>query len=350
LARIIFGPPADDGRRHLRGVVARLLPVVLGVCLVVACSGSKTPKPVATTGTAAPAATTPAAVARPTVRVLTIPTAGAGSGGTAPTRTATPPSAATPQPSATPAPAGPCQADREAVRTLADPDGALVSLNPAATRIGDLARQTPPRLLGDLPGRSRVAPLELQTYAFTANVSGAQLLANGAIQVSLVDPQDAAAKLTIELPDPAGPCAKFTELGALGRMKAARDAFVAAFGQPPEGGVKSLSGSVQVAGTGFFSTGASQQRFGATAVELAPVISFQVAGAPPQPTPTTPAAAGGHTWYTSGAEFTGLYYCDDDPGWKQIPATALRAYASVDAVKNANPVKRLNKSCADSSH
>jgi hypothetical protein len=61
-----------------------------------------------------------------------------------------------------------------------------------------------------------------------------------------------------------------------------------------------------------------------------------------------PAAAGGHTWYTSSAGNAKYYYCDLDDGWKTLSTKTLRQYSSEEellAEWGTKRVKHANSMC-----
>ncbi len=165
-----------------------------------------------------------------------------------------------------------CGVQRWAVKTLTDADVGFVDFTPVATTVADLVAHPEP---DSRPPNSRVAPVELTTYTLTANLVEAKLEPDRDIHLVISDLNDPEQTMIVELPD-APNCAPDADPHLIRQMQAARDAFIAALGEPPSRSWMALSGRAQITGVGFFDFIHGQRGIARNGIELHPVLRFQL--------------------------------------------------------------------------
>ena len=163
----------------------------------------------------------------------------------------------------------PCGVGRWSVKTLSDDDAGRVDTTPKPQTVAALGALPPP---DDFPDTHRVAPTELQTFTVTARAVGLSLEDDGDVHMVLADLDDDTKTMIVEFPD-AEAC-----LGALTsrfapEMRSAREALVAAYGEPTTD-FMDLTGTVTVTGVGFFDFPHGQFGVAPNAIELHPVLAF----------------------------------------------------------------------------
>src|SRR5262249_55958465 len=118
-------------------------------------------------------------------------------------------------------------------------------------------------------------------YTVIAEAVEAGLEHDSDIHLVIGDPSGEEPTMIVEFPD-ADNCATGADPGLRAKMKAARDAFVSAFGLPPAPQPHkappfvSLCGTVQVTGVAFFDRLHNQNGVAENGIELHPVLDFQV--------------------------------------------------------------------------
>jgi hypothetical protein len=159
-------------------------------------------------------------------------------------------------------PASGCGIERWAVKTLTDPGANQVDLTPKDTTVADLTGIPAPSQPTD-----RVAPTETTTWRLSVHMQAFKQEADSDIHLALAD--DAGRTMIAEFP--ADGCDSGSV--AQGRIKQARDAFVAACGQPTAS-YQSVTGDATIAGVGFFDRIHGQRGVAPNGIELHPVIAF----------------------------------------------------------------------------
>jgi hypothetical protein len=247
-----------------------------------------------------------------------------------------------------------CGVERWPVKVLADTDVASVNFDAVQETVADLVALPAP---DSLPGHNRIAPVELTTYALTANLVEARAEDDGDIHLVIADPTTADTMI-VELPD-ATDCALTTDFGLVVQMQSARDDYVATFGLPSRERFTGISGTALVVGVGFFDFLHGQTGVAPNGIELHPLLGFMLLSQPdatppaPVPAPAPPPAAApaapasAHTWYTSSASNSTTYYCDDDPEWRTLSPRNLQSFPTVAALLAVYPSKHLHRPCRD---
>jgi hypothetical protein len=247
-----------------------------------------------------------------------------------------------------------CGVERWPVKVLADADVAGVDFNAVQETVADLVALPAPDVL---PDTNRLSPVELTTYAITANLIEAKLEDDGDIHVVIADPATSDTMI-VEIPD-AAHCALTTDFGLVVQMQSARDDYVATFGLPSRERFTRVSGTALVVGVGFFDFLHGQAGVAPNGIELHPVLGFMLLGQPaPSPVPAAASAApppalapsatsGTHSWYTSSASNATTYYCDDDPEWRTLSPRNLQSFPTAAALNAVYPNKHLHRPCLD---
>jgi hypothetical protein len=174
-----------------------------------------------------------------------------------------------------------CGVERWAVKTLADPAGRRLSLFPSPTTIRALRKKQVPGYVG----LRRQRGVERTTFRVRASLVEMKLEADSDIHLVIADPKNSRATMIAEFP--AASCMAGASPKAKTRMRRARNAFVAACGEPSTS-FKRLSGTATISGVGFFDRIHGQTGVARNGIELHPVVSFTAAtcrGAPAPPPP-----------------------------------------------------------------
>jgi hypothetical protein len=173
-----------------------------------------------------------------------------------------------------------CGKERWDVKTLTDPDASQVNLVPQVAAVADLI---------DLPApvqpTSRVRQ-EFNTYQLTGTITLAKLEADNDIHMVLTD----ADGRTMIIESPCRDCAQNSIVHD--QIATVRQTVEAQFPTAASGGVENTSIPVTVTGVAFFDRLHGQDGVAPNGIELHPVLSFVVAGAPAAP---PPAGAGNAT-------------------------------------------------------
>jgi hypothetical protein len=171
-----------------------------------------------------------------------------------------------------------CGRERWDVKTLTDPDASQVNLTPQVATVADLI---------DLPapvqptGRVRQ---EFNTYQLTGTITFAKLEADNDIHMVLTD----ADGRTMIVESPCRDCAQNSIVHE--QIATVRQIVEAEFPTAATGGVENTSVPVTVTGVAFFDRLHGQDGVAPNGVELHPILSFVVGGAP-----ATPRSAGAGT-------------------------------------------------------
>lgn len=181
-----------------------------------------------------------------------------------------------------------CGRERWDVKTLKDPDAAQVNLTPQTATVADLIHLPAP-----IMPISRVAQ-EFNTYQVSGTITLAKEEADSDIHMVL---RDGANTMIVEASYP--DCAQNSPVQA--QIATVRQAVEAQFPVAAAGGREdNLSVDVTVSGVAFFDHLHGQDGVAPNGIELHPVLSFEVAGAPspaapaaPAPSAPPPAVAGG---------------------------------------------------------
>jgi hypothetical protein len=176
-----------------------------------------------------------------------------------------------------------CGVERWAVKTLADPAGRRLSLNPTTTTIRALRKKQVPGYVG----LRRTRGVERTTFRVRASLVDMKLEDDSDIHLVIADPRDSRATMIAEFP--AASCMAGASPKAKTKMRRARKAFVAACGSPSTS-FKRLDGTATISGVGFFDQIHGQTGVAPNGIELHPVISFTgvTCGRAPVPPPVGP--------------------------------------------------------------
>ena len=175
-----------------------------------------------------------------------------------------------------------CGTERWSVKTLADPAGRRLSLNPRATTIRKLRRAKAPRNLG--PRRTR--SIERTTFRVTGRLVEVRLEDDLDIDLVIADPRTGG---TMIAAFPSASCTQGATRKARAKMGRARAAFVAACGAPTTA-FKRLSGTATITGVGFFTKAHGQEGAAPNGIELHPVVAFTASSCGSVPAPPPPPA------------------------------------------------------------
>ncbi len=185
-----------------------------------------------------------------------------------------------------------CGTDRPDVQTLTDTNAGDVDTGPLiGVNLSTLASVPIPN---GLASGTRYNPYETTVWATVGQLVQAQLEANGAIDLTLIDP-DSGDTLLAVFPDVAR-CAGSADPSLLQYMQKAREAFVQAYGTPPLSGVLPLSGSAEVAGVGFIPASSAPNQGGSgSGIDLSPVLGFAPISSAASPSSAATAPPAGAT-------------------------------------------------------
>jgi hypothetical protein len=175
-----------------------------------------------------------------------------------------------------------CGSERWAVKTLADPAGRKLSLEPRATTIRKLRRARAPRNLG--PRRMR--GIERTTFRVTGRLVEVRLEDDLDINLVIADPRTGG---TMVAAFPSASCTQGATRKARAKMSRARAAFVAACGAPTTS-FRMLSGTGTITGVGFFDRIRGQEGAAPNGIELHPVVAFTASSCGSVPAPPPPPA------------------------------------------------------------
>lgn len=168
-----------------------------------------------------------------------------------------------------------CGLERWDVKTLTDPAAGNVNLQPQASTVAELIALAPPNL-----PTARVAQ-EFSTYQLTGNITFVKLEADSDVHMVLQD--DAGNTMICEAVSPG--CAQNSSV--IDQIKAVRQAVEAQFPSVANGVVSVQAGVIQpqqlanpvpvtVSGVAFFDHPHGQMGVAPNAIELHPLLSFQV--------------------------------------------------------------------------
>jgi hypothetical protein len=177
-----------------------------------------------------------------------------------------------------------CGTERWPVKTLSDGDAARVNFNPVPATVTDLRALPAP---GSLPQASRIAPTELTTFSVTANVVEFKIETDLDIHLVIADPNDASATMIVEFPN-AADCSGAVASAHRANMETARQALINTFGQPSSSHFTSITGTITLAGVGFFDFKHGQTGVAPNAIELHPVLSVASGTSAPPPNTSAP--------------------------------------------------------------
>jgi hypothetical protein len=177
-----------------------------------------------------------------------------------------------------------CGIERWSVKTLADPAGRLLSLQPRAATVRGLRSKQAPAYLS----LRRIQGVEHTTYRVQASLVEMKLEDDSDIHLVIADPRSGGQTMIAEFP--AATCTGHATLKARTKMRRARSAFVAACGSPTRS-FKKLRGTATITGVAFFDQIHGQTGVAPNGIELHPVVGFSGATChgPPAPPPPPPA-------------------------------------------------------------
>jgi hypothetical protein len=169
-----------------------------------------------------------------------------------------------------------CGAERWSIKTLTDPQAGQINFKPVSTTVRAMRKLERPAHLS----RSRIAPVEFQSYRVDAELVTAILEKDSDIHLVITDSDHPSARKTmiVELPDPG------CTVGAFGRpaITRARKAFETACGVPSRSGW-ALDGRATITGVGFWDFKHGQTGVAPNAIELHPVVGFKAVRCVRQP-------------------------------------------------------------------
>ncbi len=168
-----------------------------------------------------------------------------------------------------------CGKERWPVKTMDDPQAALVDPQPLAMSVAALRQLTAPT---SLPADGRAAPWELRRVTVTARLVAARREQDHDFHLVIADPQDPRLTMIAELPDPA--CAAVANGTAAPSILQARKEFIDHFGTPPSDQFVPLHGLVTITGVVFFDFPHGQYGLAPNAVELHPVLDLSFSATP----------------------------------------------------------------------
>lgn len=162
-------------------------------------------------------------------------------------------------------PATGCGIERWAVKTLTDPGAGRIDPTVKDSTVAALGGIAPPRDPTD-----RVAPTETTVYRLTdVRLKAFKKEADSDIHLAI---EDAGGRSMIaELPSPTCDTTAAPDLRA--KMAAAREALIAACGQPT-GSYKTMTGTATITGVGFFDRIHGQRGVAPNGIELHPLLTF----------------------------------------------------------------------------
>src|SRR5215204_5814631 len=177
-----------------------------------------------------------------------------------------------------------CGIERWSVKTLADPMGHGLSLQPRLATVRALRRKQAPAYLS----LRRIHGIEQTTYRVQAKLVEMKLEDDSDVHLVIADPRSGGQTMIAEFP--AASCTARATPKARTKMRQARSAFVAACGAPSRS-FRRLSGTATITGVAFFDQTHGQIGVAPNGIELHPVVGFSGATchAPPAPPPPPPA-------------------------------------------------------------
>ena len=137
-----------------------------------------------------------------------------------------------------------CGVERWSVKTLADPMGRMLSLQPRLATVRALRRKQAPAYLS----LRRIHGIEQTTYRVQASLVEMKLEDDSDIHLVIADPRSSGQTMIAEFP--AATCTARATPKARTKMRQARSALVAACGAP-SGSFKSLSGTATITAVAF---------------------------------------------------------------------------------------------------
>jgi hypothetical protein len=160
-----------------------------------------------------------------------------------------------------------CGVERWRVKTLSDTTAGLVRLAPRTTTIAQLVRLAEPPSVGST---TRARGPETTLFTLRARLVELRQEDDGDIHLVISDPRSGA---TMIAEFPADYCTLTTAPALRTKMRHAREALVAACGTASES-FRSLRGTAEVTGVGFFDAMHGQTGVAPNGVELHPVLRF----------------------------------------------------------------------------
>jgi hypothetical protein len=163
-------------------------------------------------------------------------------------------------------PATGCGVERWAVKTLTDPGASRINLTAQDSTVLKLGGIAPPRDPTD-----RLAPTETTVFRLTdVQMTAFKQEADSDIHVAIKD--TAGQTMIAELPSAS--CDSTAQPTLRSEMTTARNAFVAACGQPT-GSYHTITGKATITGVGFFDRIHGQRGVAPNGIELHPVLTFK---------------------------------------------------------------------------
>jgi hypothetical protein len=178
-----------------------------------------------------------------------------------------------------------CGIERWSVKTLADPSGRRLSLQPRAATVRALRRKQAPAYLS----LRRVHGIEQTTYRVRASLVEMKLEDDSDIHLVIADPRSGGQTMIAEFP--AATCMASATPKARTKMRQARSALVAACGAP-SGSFERLSGTARITAVAFFDQIHGQTGVAPNGIELHPVVGFSGETCHGSPAPPPPPPAG----------------------------------------------------------
>jgi hypothetical protein len=160
-----------------------------------------------------------------------------------------------------------CGTERWSIKTMSDPQASNVNLTAHATTISALRAKSAPSSLGT----TRIAPVELTTYRIHARLVEFKSESDSDIHLVVADPSTGG-QMIVEFPSSS--CLSSTTASVKQKISTARNAFVAACGQPSSTHFSHVHGVATITGVGFWDFKHGQTGVAPNAIELHPVLKF----------------------------------------------------------------------------
>ena len=153
------------------------------------------------------------------------------------------------------------------MKTLTDSGAGSVDFTPKTASVTGLGQIRAPHVTNQLTRQ----PDEDSVYTITARLAAFKVEDDSDIHLAVADPADPSATMIVEFPDPA--CDVQAAAGPQSQMTAARNAVIAACGQPGRSYVN-LKGTATITGVFFFDRIHGQRGIAPNGAELHPALAF----------------------------------------------------------------------------
>jgi hypothetical protein len=163
---------------------------------------------------------------------------------------------------------GNCGKERWGVKTLTDSAAGSVDFTPKTASVTGLGQIKAPTWSPKLARQAE----EDNVYTISARLTAFKLESDSDIHLAVADPADPSATMIVEFPDPA--CDVNAAAGPQAQMTAARNALIAACGQPGRSSFATLKGTATITGVFFFDKIHGQHGVAPNGAELHPALAF----------------------------------------------------------------------------